>query len=320
MQTVMVNGSKSSHQPVISGVPQGSVLGPILFIIDLNDIDRVIKESKILSFADDTKAIKEISSEHDTKRLQEDLDQLTTWSLNNNMELNEDKYELLNYKLRTPNSVLLRELPFTAQLFSYSTMNGCSIEPCEVVRDLGVNLSSDMSWTPHINIMVANARTMASWALGVFRDRSKTTMLTLYKSMIRCKLEYCCPLWDPKSVQDIQSIEDVQRHFTRRIMGCEDMDYWQRLKHLNLQSLQRRRERYCLIHMWKTYQKLVPNDLNVEFYDNKRLGLKIKVSTYSHSAATSAATAYESAFAIRGAKLWNCLPQDVNSQNTLLSF
>ena len=161
---------------------------------------------------------------------------------------------------------------------------------------------------------------MASWALGVFRDRSKATMLTLYKSLIRCKVEYCCPLWDPQKVQDIQEIEEIQRHFTRRIAGCQDMDYWQRLKHLNPQSLQRRRERYSLIHMWKTNQKLVPNDLNIQFYDNKRLGTKIKIPKYSTSATTFAKNAYESSFAIRGAKLWNTLPQEVNSQNTLPSF
>ena len=103
------------------------------------------------------------------------------------------------------------------------------------MRDLGVSLSDSFTWTPHINKMVDGARKMASWTLGVFRDRSKTVMLQLYKSLIRSKLEYCCPLWDPTLVQDIQMIEDVQRYFTNRISGMSDLSYWERLSALKLQ-------------------------------------------------------------------------------------
>ena len=116
-----------------------------------------------------------------------------------------------------------------------------------LVKDLGIYLSDDLSWTPHINIMVNNARKMASCVLGVFKVRTKDVMLQLYKSMIRCRVEYCCPVWNPLNVQDIQNIEDIQRHFTRKIHGCKEIDYWERLKLLNLQSLQRRRERYLII-------------------------------------------------------------------------
>ena len=96
--------------------------------------------------------------------------------------------------------------------------------------------------------MVASARKVASWVLGVFRDRSKVVMLQLYKSLIRSKLEYCSPLWNPSIVRDIETIEDVQRFFTNRISGMSDLSYWDRLTALKLQSLQRRRERYIIIH------------------------------------------------------------------------
>ena len=76
---------------------------------------------------------------------------------------------------------------------------------------------------PHINKMVASARKVASWVLGVFRDRSKVVMLQLYKSLIRSKLEYCSPLWNPSIVRDIEKIEDVQRFFTNRISGIRNV-------------------------------------------------------------------------------------------------
>ena len=76
-------------------------------------------------------------------------------------------------------------------------------------------------------------------------------MLTLYKSMVRSLLEYCSPLWNSKNIGDIQILEGVQRTFTSRIGGCYELDYWERLQKLSLMSLQRRRERYIILHMWK---------------------------------------------------------------------
>ena len=99
--------------------------------------------------------------------------------------------------------------------------------------------------------MATKARAIAFWALSAYKARDKTTMLTLYKSLVRSQLEYCSPLWNCHKVTDIQVLEGVQKTFTSRIWGLQHLDYWQRLKALKLMSLQRRRERYMLIHMWK---------------------------------------------------------------------
>ena len=109
--------------------------------------------------------------------------------------------------------------------------------------------------------MVGNATKMSAWALSLFQDRSKVTMLTLYKSMVRCRLEYCCPLWNPADIASIQAIESIQQHFTKRINGFQHLHYYDRLRYLQLQSLQRRRERYIIIYMWKIRHSLCLNDL-----------------------------------------------------------
>jgi hypothetical protein len=85
----------------------------------------------------------------------------------------------------------------------------------------------------------------------VFRTRDTVTMITLYKSLVRSLLEYCCPLWNPRKVTDIQLLESVQRTFTSKIRSVKHLNYWDRLRTLKLMSLQRRRERYIILQMWK---------------------------------------------------------------------
>ena len=147
--------------PVISGVPQGTVFGPIFFLLYVNDVDINIKHSKINSFADDTRISKRISTMDDCSLLQEDLEYVIEWSKENNMMLHEDKFELLSY--RTPASKTTAEaLPFMADVNSYTTSNGTTLERSYLVRDLGVNMSEELSWSPHINIMVDQASQIAS--------------------------------------------------------------------------------------------------------------------------------------------------------------
>ena len=280
-QSVVLNGKHSIISKILSGVPQGTVLGPILFILFINDLQGCVKHSKVSFFADDTRISKQISSEQDVPLLQQDLDNVIQWSKRNNMKLHEDKFELMVHKHR-PNSAFY-ELPFVSESMMYTISGGDTIQPTDNLRDLGITVCSDLSWSLHISSIACKARSIASWVFSVFKTRSTFTMLTLYKSLVRSNLEYCCPLWNPNKLADIQQLESVQRTFTSRIAGVQHLNYWERLKALNLMSLQRRRERYVILQMWKILHCVSPNDIDTQFSTPPRQGIRDKTVQAQYS-------------------------------------
>ena len=180
-------------------------------------------------------------------------------------------------------------------------------------------MSCDFSWSLHVSKITTKAIQKSAWVLNTFSDRSSFAMMTMYKSLIRSHLENCCPLWNPQKISDIQALEAIQRHFTSKISGLNTLNYWERLSHLKLQSLQRRRERYSIIHMWKIYNNLAPNDLNFHFYNNPRLGTKVSLNRVIRPN-SKYQTLRDNSFVFVGAKLWNLLPPDVTSQTNLDAF
>ena len=317
-QTVVINGEHSVPAKVISGVPQGTVLGPIMFILYLNDLSSCIKHSVVSSFADDTRLKKSITKVHDTQLLQEDLNSAISWSERNNMKLHQSKFELICHS--SDQSNLLTELPFYSQYKEYETADGSIISPQCSVRDLGVTISEDLSWSPHINTITNGGKKIAAWTLSVFQNRSAEIMLPLYTSFVRSRLEYNSPLWNPTKVADIMKLETVQRTFTSRISEVRHLSYWDRLRSLNLMSLQRRRERYTLIHIYKIINNLAPNDISLKFYHTSRRGICCKITPLVKPCKPKHQTMYDESFSVYGAKLWNLIPPKIKSRSTLDSF
>ena len=131
--------------------------------------------------------------------------------------------------------------------------------------------------------------------------------------MVRSLLEYCCPLWHPSKISDIQELESVQKAFTARITELHELNYWDRLQRALLMSLQRRRERYIIMHMWKILHHPHSNDINVQFVSRPRLGnLAVVPSAYKYSSAANKSL-YDNLFAVTGPKLWNAMPYHFNS-------
>ena len=134
-QAVVIDVKKSGKKPVISGVPQGSVLGPLLFLVLIGDIDREVADAFLSSFADDTRVGKGITTIVDTTQLQTDLNSIYKWPEDNNMMFNSDKFELIRYKTNNSKDTQLET--------SYLSNNGSTIEEKQQMRDLGVTLSND---------------------------------------------------------------------------------------------------------------------------------------------------------------------------------
>ena len=263
-QVVLVKGTKSRPVLVISGVPQGTVLGPLLFIIFINDIADVLKDSSIKIFADDSKLSRQIKFTDDHEALQKDLESVIEWSSTNNMELNESKFELLQHGY------------YEETKSSYTLPNGNELSTPEsrAVRDLGIyiNDSSGISWNTQYFNMTKEAKKYAGWILRSFASRSKKVILPLYRSFVRSRLENACPLWMPSTKKDIMAVEAIQRSVTCKIWEVYDKNYWDRLTELQLYSLQRRRERFCIIHAWKILHGIAPNNILMSSHDNPRLG------------------------------------------------
>ena len=233
------------------------------------------------------------------------------------MSLNEDKFELLQYHTSIRNFLQFSELPFVLYDNCYFTSES-TIEPSDFITDLGVIMQSDLSFNFHISDIVKKARNKLSWVLSAFKSRTEEVILTLYKSLVRPLLEYCCVLWSPTKIGEISLIEAIQRTATSKIISISHLDYWQRLQELGLMSLQRRRERYVLIYMHKILHNLVPNDVGIEFYDNPRLGFKARVPPIPPH--RSRLSLFDSSFAVRGPSLWNLIPKTINTIQSFCLF
>ena len=203
---------------------------------------------------------------------------------------------------------------------SYNSSTGDALYPSENVRDLGVNVSHDLSWSRHICDTVTKARNVASWVLSVFKTRNKDVMLSLYKSLVRSILEFNSPVWNPTKVGEIQAIEGVQKTFTSRISALKSDDYWKRLKEMSLMSLQRRRERYIILQVWKILNGVSPNDIDMKFRETSRRGTIAVTPPLVKGCSQRNQSLYDGSFAVLGARLWNIVPVDIKSIRSFLSF
>ena len=141
----------------------------------------------------------------------------------------------------------------------YVSNTGKNIEEKVHVRDLGVIMSNTANFKYHINHVTKSSSRLASWILRTFESRNVDVMLTLWKSIVLPIFDYCSQLYNPYRVGEIQQLEMVQRSFVRKINGMHGLTYWEQLQKLKLFSLERRRERYRIIYIWKIVEEIVPD-------------------------------------------------------------
>ena len=256
---VVANNCISEEADVISGVPQGTVLAAILFLIMISDIDENVKHCIVRSFADDTRVSKKVNNTEDTKLMQNDLEGIYEWAKSNKMEFNTNKFEQMIHG--NANSVVIE---------SYKASLGDEIQIKDTVKDLGILASNDLLFKEHMNKIINSSKVIMGMLLRTFSTREKDPMLKMYNTYIKSKMEYCCIVWSPVQQKYINELEKIQKSFTKKINNMEEVDYHERLKQLNLFSLERRRDRYFIIYGWQQLEGQKENILKLKSRWNGR--------------------------------------------------
>lgn len=238
------------------------------------------------------------------------------------MELNQNKFEFISFKLNTDNVnlKLLKSLPLYNEYLTYKITKSIDLSTSLWVRDLGIFIDNKLNWSQHISKITKKCKQICGWVLSVFYSRENTLMMTLFNSLIRSRLEYGCELWNPYLIRDINSIEQIQRSFTDKIRNIKHLNYWERLSRLNITSLQRRREKIIILHIWKILNNQYPNSMNIEFKEhNRNKAIKVVLKPLPKLKGL-ALSKYEESFHIKGGKLWNVLPPELTKIPILNNF
>ena len=251
-QQVLIENSLSRHEEVRSGVPQGSVLGPVLFLLFINDITRTLNNSVCCKlFADDLKLYSSVDTSMTNNPLQKSLDMTFSWSQIWQLPINQVKCNVIQIGSRHDAG-------------QHYTMNGQIIQPLHSISDLGVEIDGGLKFSTHIN----NVATKAFQRLGIifrgFSTRNPDFLVRAYKTYVRPILDYCSSVWNPFLQKDIDLLESVQRYFTRRIPNLKIYSYSERLQILHLDSLEVRRLKADLAMYYKILYGLV--DLDAELF------------------------------------------------------
>ena len=288
-QAVVVNGSESSVVPVRSGVPQGSVLGPLLFLIYIDDLPGYITNpgSKANLFADNVLLYHIISQAADYATLQMAISSIEAWSVANSLSFNTSKckYMVISRKL-TPS---LPEMELQ--------LNGEPLQRVESYKYLGLILSNNLSWSAHISSVCSKARQILGLLYRRFYSCSGPDALKqLYLSLVRPHLEYVCQIWDPHLVKDKKNLEDVQKFGLRLAAHQWDSNYQDLLELFQLPTLEERRLELKLGLLFKIIHNLCyfpdvpePRGGHRNLRASHPLQLKLHTNAYSCSPHTMSA-------------------------------
>ena len=239
-QCVVVNGEKSGWTPVSSGIPQGSVLGPALFVSYINDLPEVV-HSLIAMFADDAKLFRRIASRADCDLLQQDLDRLEVWSATWLLKFNAAKCKVMRLGRKSPDYAYNMGQPDSR----------LQLEETKLERDLGVQVDDQLKFSKHSEIAANKGTSLLAMIRRSYEYLDGPSLVMLFRSLVRPHLEYANVVWAPRQKKDVNMIENVQRRATKLIPDLKDLPYEDRLRRLKLPSLVYRRARGDMIEVYK---------------------------------------------------------------------
>ena len=234
-QRVRVGEATSEWKEVTSGIPQGSVLGPILFVMYINDMPESLENnSTVKMFADDSKLYKRTDNTNGASDLQRDLDKLYEWSSKWLLKFHPEKCKVVSLGNRPS-----EDIP-TLCLYTQhpnGTLEKVTLQETTSEKDIGVYIDNKLSFRDQINTKTTKANTIMGIIRRNFDYLDKNIFMQLYRSLARPHLEVSNSAWSPILKQDIETIEDVQKRATRQIPGFKVLEYQQRLKLLGLPTL-----------------------------------------------------------------------------------
>ena len=306
-QCVVLEGCSSDRAPVLSGVPQGSVLGPCLFLFYINDLPEGLT-STVRLFVDDTIMYLGITGKKDTNTLQKDLDQLAEWEEKWDMQFHPDKCQVIPVtRKRSP-------------LINKYTLHGHSLAHVESTKYLGVTISSTLNWSEHISKITAKANKTLGFVRRNLRVSSRRVKETAYTALVRPIVEYASPVWDPHQAYLTHQLEMVQRRAARFVCNrwhntssVSDM-----LDSLGWRTLQDRRMDAKLIMLYKIRHNLVA--LPASLYLTPATRSLRHSNSASYIIPSARCDYYHHSFFPSAIRHWNLLPQPVVDSATLELF
>ena len=306
-QRVNIDGCHSNYGDVSSGIPQGTVDGPLYFDMFFNDATNSVNESQIMLYADDTKLYKSFQkSEGYSAHLQDDIDSFNAWTQSWQLKIHADKSFVLPLGFRRDTDL------------SNYCINNVQLPVVTHMKDLGITIDQNLNFSMHCSNIAKSASSRVGLIFRGFSSRSLNFLVKMFINRVRPVLEYNCEVWSPHMLKDIDLLEGVQRSYTKRISGIEHLPYSERLKICKLESLELRRLKRDLIFVYKIVYNLV--DLKFEDFFELNPSTRTRGNSkklYPKKARTSRCLF---SFAFRVVNPWNNLPNDVVQSCSLSVF
>ena len=303
-QRVVINGHFSNWCKVSSGVPQGSILGPLLFILYINDISSVVKNSDIKIFADDVTLYKTIRSTEDCEALQADLDSICDWCNLWQMRLNPSKCEAL--------CISNKHLPIT---FNYQ-LEGCSLKWSLTVKYLGVILNTKLTWNDQCTYVVSKATRMLNLLRRNLFACSSAAKNKAFRSLVIPVLEYASQVWNPYTQKNVTKLESVQLRAARWVAGSRFNRHtlkWSKSSlecrsHLNWPELSIRRQYLSMLTVYDILHQRIALKFSDYFSFTSSCTRSHSLSIHCKS---SSVNSYRYSFFVNSIFLWNQIQESI---------
>ena len=308
-QRVLVDGKESELKPVLSGVPQGTVLGPLFFLIYINDISKGLTPGTSLRlFADDSLLYRTIKNEEDSIILQNDLNKLQLWEKKWKMEFHPGKCQLLRITNKTKNFI-------STDYFIHNS----KIELADSAKYLGLIIDNKLKWKRQYSYVCKKANKMLAFLRRNFYSCPKSIKETCFNSLVRPVLDYGCVIWDPHYETDKEDLEKIQKRAARFITKNYTFTHGNtkiNMQKLGWEPLEERRAKCKVSLLYKAQNRLI--DMPTDFLAlNDR---KNRNGGHNYAIPASNVDSHLHSFYPSTVRLWNLLPADTQKCDDITAF